>query len=286
MVSHPVICQFCLQARHTTVNCRKLKYANRTVMASVAVGDGKAVKLIKMVRRPRKRRQEVAPPEMLLRCEGPHVQANCPEKSKDVPKPTAGDKIGGGMLATTRVDKPAGDGLCACDDTDATVSGSVERWISDSGATENMTPDPAGFEIYKTAPPECTVEMGDGMLLPVAGYGDLRLKIEQDDAGGNQTRDLMLRRAANVPGLRHNLLSAAQLSATREHPMQLWPWTAISRCPRDGQSVIFRKSARRLFEATARRSAIVDQAPAKALVANKPVTCDIMMFHQLVGHPG
>ena len=161
------------------------------------------------------------------------------------------------MLAKTRVDKPAGAGLWACDDTDATVSGSGERWISDSGATENMTPDPTGFKRYETAPPGRTVEMGDGTLLPVAGYGDLRLKIEQDDADGGQTRDLLLRRAAHVPGLRHNLLSAAQLSATFEHPMQLWPQAAVFRCQRDGQSVIFRKSARRLFEATARRSAIL-----------------------------
>ena len=136
-----------------------------------------------------------------------------------------------------------------------------------------MTPDPTGFERYETAPPGRTVEMGDGTLLPVAGYGDLGLKIEQDDADGGQTRDLMLRRAAHVPGLRHNLLSAAQLSATFEPPMQPWPRAAVFRCPRDGQSVIFRKSARRLFEA-------------KAVVAAKPTTCDIMMFHQLVGHPG
>ena len=86
--------------------------------------------------------------------------------------------------------------------------------------------------------------------------------------------------------LRHNLLSAAQLSATFEHPMQLWSRAAVFRCPCDGQSVIFRKSTRRLFEATARRSATIDQASAKALVVDEPTTCDIMMFHQLVGHPG
>ena len=56
------------------------------------------------------------------------------------------------MLATTRVDKPSGAGLWACDDTDATVSGNGERWISDSGTTENTTPDPIGFERYETAP--------------------------------------------------------------------------------------------------------------------------------------
>ena len=77
-----------------------------------------------------------------------------------------------------------------------------------------MTSDPTGFERYETAPPGRTVEMGNGTLLPVAGYGDLRLRIKQDDADGGQTRDLMLRRATHVPGLKHNLLSAAQLSAT------------------------------------------------------------------------
>ena len=96
----------------------------------------------------------------------------------------------------------------------------------------------------------------------------------------------MLRRTAHVPGYRHNLLSAAQLSATFEHPMQLRPQASVFRCPRDGQSLIFRKSARRLFEATARRSATVDQASAKALVAAKLTTCGIMMFHQLIGHSG
>ena len=153
-------------------------------------------------------------------CEGSHIQANSPKKSKDVSEPTtAGDKKGGWILATARVYEPAGAGLWACDDMDATGSGSSECWISDSGATENMTPDPIGFERYENAPPGCTVEMGDGTLLPWAGYGDLPLKIEQDDADGGQTRDLMLRRTAHVRGLRHNLLSAAQLLATFVHLM-------------------------------------------------------------------
>ena len=166
------------------------------------------------------------------------------------------------------------------------MSGSGERWISDCGTTEKRTPDPTGFERYETAPPGRTVEMGDETLLPVAGYGDLRLEAKQDDADGGQTRNLVLRRAAHVPGLRHSLLSAAQLSATFEHPIKLWPRAAVFRCPRKVQSVIFRKSARRLFEATARRSAIVDQTAAKALEVAKPTTCDSMMNHQLVGHPG
>ena len=190
------------------------------------------------------------------------------------------------MLATTRVDNPAAAGLWACGDTDATVSGSSERWISHGGATENTITDPADFQRYETALPGCTVEMRDGALLPVADYGELRLKTEQDGADGGQTRDLMLRHGVHVPGLRHSLLSAGKLSPTFEHPMQLWPRAADFRCPRDGQSMGSRKSARRVFGATPRRSAIVDQAPAKTLVATKPTARDIMMFRELFGHPG
>ena len=91
-----------------------------------------------------------------------------------------------------------------------------QRQWSDSGATENMIPDPTCFERYDTALPGHRVEMGDGTLLPVACYGDLRLKVEQDDANGGQTRDRMLRRVAHVPDLKHDLLSAAQLSAMFE----------------------------------------------------------------------
>ena len=177
-------------------------------MASAAAGDGEAAKLIKMARCPRTEVTRSYPPEMLLLRRSSHT-GEMPGEVKGRAEAYHREKKGGGMLATIRVDKPAGAGLWVCDDTDATVSGSGERWISDSGATENMTPGPTGFERYETAPPGRKVEMGDGTLLPVAGYGDPRLKIKQDDADGGQTRDLVLRRAAHVPGLRHNLLSVA-----------------------------------------------------------------------------
>ena len=223
VVPPPEKCQFCSQAGHTAANCRKLEYAKREPKGNGKRGSGRwrAGKADTYGTTSADRGDKRLHRLKCYYCEGPHIQVNCSVKSKDAPKPTTGENKGGGMLATTCVDKPAGAGLWACDDTNATVSGSGERWISDSGATENMTPNPTGFKRYETAPLGCTVEMGDGTLLPVAGYGDLRLKMEQDDADGGQTRDIMLRRAAHVPGLRHNLLSAAQLSAKFEHPMQL-----------------------------------------------------------------
>ena len=68
--------------------------------------------------------------------------------------------------------------------------------------------------------------------------------------------------------------------------MTLWPRAAVFKYAHEDWSVVFRKSARRLFEASARRSAIAKQTPAKALVAVRPQICDIMMFHRLLGHPG
>ena len=84
-----------------------------------------------------------------------------------------------------------------------------------------MNPDATGFYNYEVAPPGHTVAMGDGPLLPVTGYGDLRLQVEQDRAGGRQARELTLGRAAYLPSLRHNLLSAVQLTVTFDHLMIL-----------------------------------------------------------------
>ena len=242
MVSPPEVCQLCLQAGQTAANCRALEYAKREPKGNGKCGSGRrrGGKADKDGTGSADRGDKKLHPLKCYYCEGPHIQAICAEKSKDASKPTTGETKGGGMLATTRVDKLAGAGLWPCDDPDATVSGSGKRWISDSGATENMTPDPTGFERYATAPPGRTVEMDDGTFLPVAGYGDFRLKIEQDDADGGHTRDLVPRRAAHVPGLRYNLLSVAQLSAPFEYPMELWPRAAAFRCPRDGQCAMFR----------------------------------------------
>ena len=78
--------------------------------------------------------------------------------------------------------------MWACGGANAAKRGGGESWISDSGATESMTSDAAGFENYEIAPPGRTVEVDDGTLLPVAGYRDFRLQVEQDRADGGQAR--------------------------------------------------------------------------------------------------
>ena len=77
--------------------------------------------------------------------------------------------------------------MWTCEGANMAKRGVGESWIGDSGATESMTPDAAVFENYEVAPPGRTVELGDGTLLPVAGYGDLRLQVEQNRAVARRT---------------------------------------------------------------------------------------------------
>lgn len=55
--------------------------------------------------------------------------------------------------------------------------------------------------------------MSDEKRLPMVGDGDLRLKIEQNEVDGGQTREFTHRRAAHAPDLRYNLLCATKVSA-------------------------------------------------------------------------
>ena len=137
LVSPSVICQFCSKSGAHRGELQKLEYAKREPKGDGKGGSGRwrGGKADKDGTASADRGDKKLHRLTCYKCECPRIQANCPEKSKDVPKSTAGDKKGGGMLATTRVDKPAGAGLWACDDTDATASVSGEGWISDSGAT-------------------------------------------------------------------------------------------------------------------------------------------------------
>ena len=113
VVSPPEICQFCSQVDCTTVNCRKLEYAKRNPKGNGKRGSGRR-------RGGKADKDDTASADRgdkklhRLECyyyEGPHIQANCPENLKVAPKPTTEEKKGGGMLATTRVDKLVGAGL-------------------------------------------------------------------------------------------------------------------------------------------------------------------------------
>ena len=50
-----------------------------------------------------------------------------------------------------------------------------EEWESDSGAAFHMSHTRAGMSAYKKASPGTTVEIADGKILPVDGFGRIEV---------------------------------------------------------------------------------------------------------------
>ena len=114
-----------------------------------------------------------------------------------------------------------------------------EYWVADSGAIENMTQDSSHLEDYTPPPPVDEVASAGGVFLPVAGYGRLRLLVDQDNGTfKGATRELTLDRVAHVPKLeRHNLLSTKRLTTAFDAPMRVYPAAATFR-PRFGRKTL------------------------------------------------
>ena len=79
-----------------------------------------------------------------------------------------------------------------------------EEWESDSGATFHMSHTHAGMSAYKKASPGTTVEIADGNILPVDGFGRIGVDLDQP---GHTTKMVKMDDVAYVPGLSRNLLS-------------------------------------------------------------------------------
>ena len=114
-----------------------------------------------------------------------------------------------------------------------------EFWVADSDATENMTQGSFHLNDYTPPPPANEVESAGGVILPVAGYGCLRLLVDQDnDTFKGATRELTLDRVAHVPKLgRHNPLSTKRLTTAFDAPMYVYPAAATIR-PRFGHKTL------------------------------------------------
>ena len=79
-----------------------------------------------------------------------------------------------------------------------------EEWEPDSGATFHMSHTRAGMSAYKKASPGTTVEIADGNILPVDGFGRIEVDLDQP---GHTTKMMKMGGVAYVPGLARNLLS-------------------------------------------------------------------------------
>ena len=139
-----------------------------------------------------------------------------------------------------------------------------------------------------------TLRITDGVSLIAAGYGRLRLLVDQDNGTfKGATHELTFDRVDHVPKLgRHNLLSAKRLTTAFDAPMRVNLAAAIIR-PRFGRRMLLFRSLRPetgLFKIKARRHADIKEPQTPLTIARSMVTAranprHIMEFHRLLGHP-
>ena len=79
---------------------------------------------------------------------------------------------------------------------------------SDSGTTFHMSPTRAGMSANKKASPGTNVEITDGNILPVDGFGKIEVDLDQPD---HTTKMVKMDDVAYVPGLSRNLLSTIKV---------------------------------------------------------------------------
>ena len=140
-------------------------------------------------------------------CLGPHKPSECLNRSASATVPPTSNSQHGVFWGSVRTNLGAGL-LVATSARPACAGHEDEYRVANSGATENRTHDSSNLEDYTPVPPGGEVESAGGVFLPVAGYGCLRLLMDQDNGTFKRaTRELTLDRAAHVPklGLR-NLL--------------------------------------------------------------------------------
>ena len=106
------------------------------------------------------------------------------------------------MLAKINVPANAEVGLVAVM-TGAACGDGKEEWDSDSGASfHKLSHTQARMTAYKTAP-AATVEVADGIILRVDGFGTVEMDLDQPVT---TTKPVKIGSVAYVPGLSRNLL--------------------------------------------------------------------------------
>ena len=125
-----------------------------------------------------------------------------------------------------------------------------EEWESNSGATFHMSHTRAGMSAYKKASPGTNVEIADGNILPVDGFGRIEVYLDQP---GHTTKMVKMEDVAYVPGLSRNLLATVKAVEQRGKPLIYYRNKAILGFPGE-EPLVFKFCPRRgLFSATGAR---------------------------------
>ena len=172
-----------------------------------------------------------------------------------------------------------------------------EEWESDSGTTFHMSHTRAGMSAYKKASPGTNVEIADGNILPVDGFGRIEVDLDQP---GHTTKMVKMDDVAYVPGLSRNLLSAVKAVEQWGKPLIYYRNKAVLGFPEE-ESLVFKFCPRRgLFSATGARrilrqevaleanlteNGLVKIASGAALRMRAGASRDVIKVYRMLAHP-
>ena len=172
-----------------------------------------------------------------------------------------------------------------------------EEWESDSGATFHMSHTRARMSAYKKASPGTNIEIADGNILPVDGFGRIEVDLDQP---GHTTKVMKMDDVAYVPGLSRNLLSTTKAVEQWGKRSIYYRNKVVLGFPGD-ESLVFKFCPRRgRFSATGARrvprqevaleanlteNGLVKIASGTALVMRAGASRDVIKVHRMLAHP-
>ena len=172
-----------------------------------------------------------------------------------------------------------------------------EEWESDSVATFHMSHTRAGMPAHKKASSGTTVEIADGNILPVDGFGRIEVDLDQP---GHTTKMVKMDGVAYVPGLSRNLLSTIKAVEQWGKPLAYYNNKVVLGFPGE-ESLVFKFYPRKgVFSATGARriprqevalgeklteNGLVRIASGTALAMRAGVSRDVMEVHRMLAHP-
>ena len=171
-----------------------------------------------------------------------------------------------------------------------------EEWESDSAATFHISHTRAGLSAYKKASPGTNVEIAEGDILLVDGFGRIEVDLDQP---GHTTKVVMMDDVAYVPRLSRNLLSTIKAMEQWGKPLIYYRNKAVLGFPRE-ESLVFKfcprkglfstKGARRIprqevaLGANLTEDGLVRIASGMALAMRAGVSRDVMEVHRMLAH--
>ena len=172
-----------------------------------------------------------------------------------------------------------------------------KKWESYFSATFHMSHVRAGMYAYKKASPGTNVEIADGNILPVDGFGRIEVDLDQP---GHTTKMVKMDDVAYVPGLSRNLLSTVKAAEQWGKPLIYYRNKAVlgfpgeeslvsKFCPRRG--LVSATGARRIprqevaLEASLAENGLVKIYSGTALAMRAGASRDVMEVHRMLTHP-